>query len=93
MAYNYLNLDMDFKDGMIADYTCRSVTATQKNKKYLTENVLFHHDTLPIGEFAIGTKPHCAYRMGINMIFGAKLPILIAEKTGPLCSGRYLLFT
>ena len=78
----YLNLDMDFKDGMIADYTCSNFATPEENKKYLTENVLFHHDTLPIGEFAIGTNT-TAYRMGIQYDIQAKLPILIAEKTGP----------
>ena len=78
----YLNLDMDFKDGMIVDYTCTNFAAPEENKKYLTENVLFHHDTLPIGEFAIGTNT-TAYRMGIQYDIQAKLPILIAEKTGP----------
>ena len=78
----YLNLDMDFKDGMIVDYTCSNFDTLEENKKYLTENVLFHHDTLPIGEFAIGTNT-TAYRMGIEYDIQAKLPILIAEKTGP----------
>lgn len=78
----YLNLDMDFKDGMIVDYTCTNFATPEENKKYLTENVLFHHDTLPIGEFAIGTNT-TAYRMGIQYDIQAKLPILIAEKTGP----------
>ena len=73
---------MDFKDGMIVDYTCSNFDTLEENKKYLTENVLFHHDTLPIGEFAIGTNT-TAYRMGIEYDIQAKLPILIAEKTGP----------
>ena len=40
------------------------------------------HETLPRGEFAIGTNT-TAYRMAKEYQIGAKLPILIAEKTGP----------
>lgn len=78
----YLNLEMDFKDGMIDHFNCTNFATKEENHKYLSENVLFHHDTLPIGEFAIGTNT-TAYRMGIQYDIQAKLPILIAEKTGP----------
>ena len=44
--------------------------------------MLFHHDTLPLGEFAIGTNT-TAYRMMKTYQIGAKMPILIAEKTVP----------
>lgn len=44
--------------------------------------MLFHHDTLPMGEFAIGTNT-TAYRMARVYDIAAKMPILIAEKTGP----------
>ena len=40
------------------------------------------HDTLPMGEFAIGTNT-TAYRMAKKYQIADKLPILIAEKTGP----------
>ena len=52
------------------------------NKKYIHENVLYRHDTLPIGEFAIGTNT-TAYMMGLKYNISGLLPILIAEKTGP----------
>ena len=41
-----------------------------------------HHETLPMGEFAIGTNT-TAYRMARDYDIADKLPILIAEKTGP----------
>ena len=44
--------------------------------------MLFNHDILLIGEFAIGTNT-TAYVMGQNYQIADKLPILIAEKTGP----------
>ena len=59
---NFLNLEIDFKDGMIDKYTCTNFENEQENKKYISDNVLFHHDTLPMGEFAIGTNT-TAYRM------------------------------
>ena len=43
---------------------------------------MFQHDTLPIGEFAIGTNT-TAYVMGKKFDISELLPILIAEKTGP----------
>lgn len=79
---NFLNLELTFKDGMIADYSCTNFETEEENRKYIRENVLKHHDTLPIGEFAIGTNT-TAYRMARDYDIAAKLPILIAEKTGP----------
>jgi hypothetical protein len=67
---------------MITDYTCTNFESEEENKKFIRENVLFNHDTLPMGEFAIGTNT-TAYRMARDYGIEAKLPILIAEKTGP----------
>lgn len=78
----YLNLEVDFKDGMISNYTCTNFEKEEDNKKYIFDNVLFHHETLPMGEFAIGTNT-TAYRMARDFDIADKLPILIAEKTGP----------
>ena len=46
------------------------------------DGVLYHHDTLPIGEFAIGTNT-TAYMVARRYEINDKLPVLIAEKTGP----------
>ena len=80
--YNFLNLEIDFVDGMITDYTCTNFDTEEENKKYIRDNILYHHETLPIGEFAIGTNT-TAYRMARVYDIAAKMPILIAEKTGP----------
>lgn len=80
--YNFLNLEIDFVDGMIDKYTCTNFETEEENKKYIQDNVLYHHDTLPLGEFAIGTNT-TAYKMAREYDIAAKLPILIAEKTGP----------
>ncbi len=78
----YENLEIHFQDGMVTDYTCSNFEDEEENKKYVRENVLFHHDTLPMGEFAIGTNT-TAYVMAEKYGIGNKLPILIAEKMGP----------
>ena len=78
----YKNLTVSFKDGMIADYHCSNFDSEEENKRFVKENVLFNQTTLPLGEFAIGTNT-TAYRMGQKFKIQSKLPILIAEKTGP----------
>lgn len=78
----YLNLEIDFEDGMIKEYTCTNFEKEEECKKYIKENVLMNHETLPMGEFAIGTNT-TAYRMARDFDIADKLPILIAEKTGP----------
>lgn len=78
----YENIMLTFGDGMIKDYTCENFDTEEQNKNYIKENVLFNRDTLPIGEFAIGTNT-TAYVIAnaYNIVY--KLPILIAEKMGP----------
>ncbi len=78
----YLDLELDFKDGMVCGYSCKNFGTQEENQAFLKENLLKHHDTLPLGEFAIGTNT-TAYRMGVQYQIQDKLPILIAEKTGP----------
>ena len=78
----YKNFEMTFEDGKVKDYNCSNFDSEEENKIYIKENVLYNHETLPIGEFAIGTNT-TAYAMAGK--FGAvyKLPILIVEKMGP----------
>lgn len=78
----YENLTLTFADGMVKDYGCSNFASAAENQKFIHENLLMHHDTLPMGEFAIGTNT-TAYRMARDFDIADKLPILIAEKTGP----------
>lgn len=78
----FKNLSFTFKDGMVTDYDCGNFEDREKNRKYIKDNVLFHHDSVPLGEFAIGTNT-TAYVMAGKYKIEDKLPILIAEKTGP----------
>ncbi len=78
----YRNLAITFEEGMIKDYTCDNFESEEENRNFIKENVLFRRETLPLGEFAIGTNT-TAYVMARRLNVEAKLPILIAEKTGP----------
>lgn len=78
----YLDLELTFQEGKIADYTCRNFDTEEENRKFIKENIMQQQETLPLGEFAIGTNT-TAYAMGRKYNISGKLPILIAEKTGP----------
>lgn len=78
----YIDLTVTFKDGKIADYTCKNFDDEEENKKFIKQNLLHNHETLPIGEFAIGTNT-TAYVIGKKYDIVYKLPILIVEKMGP----------
>lgn len=78
----YKDLDLRFVDGKVTKYSCKNFDSEENSKSYIKENLLYNHDSLPIGEFAIGTNTR-AYMMGKKYDIAARLPILIAEKTGP----------
>jgi len=78
----YKNLAITFEDGMIKDYTCDNFVSEDENRAFIKENVLFRHNTLPLGEFAIGTNT-TAYVVAKKYGVEDKFPILIAEKMGP----------
>ena len=78
----YRDLEITFSNGMVSEYNCANFERELENKAYIHDNVLYKHPTLPLGEFAIGTNT-TAYRMARDYQIADKLPILIAEKTGP----------
>lgn len=78
----YKNLEITFEEGMVTDYTCDNFAAEEENRAFIKENILARHDTLPMGEFAVGTNT-TAYKVAQKYHIADKLPILIAEKTGP----------
>ncbi|NLC17991.1 MAG: aminopeptidase [Clostridiales bacterium] len=78
----YRELELVFEDGLIVNYNCKNFEQEAKNKSYIKENLMYNRDYLPLGEFAIGTNT-TAYMMGKKYDIAPKLPILIAEKTGP----------
>ena len=81
-GFEYKDLYVVIENGFVKDYSCSNFEEEEKNREYFKKNVLNNHDTLPMGEFAIGTNTRAyamAKRFGIEKI----MPILIAEKTGP----------
>lgn len=78
----YVNLKLTFQDGMVTGYTCQNFEEEDANKNYIKENLLMGRETLPIGEFAIGTNT-TAYVVANKYDIVYKLPILIVEKMGP----------
>ncbi len=78
----YKDLALTFKNGKVTDYTCGNFEKEEENRALIRENILHRHETLPLGEFAIGTNT-TAYMVARKYGVESKLPILIAEKTGP----------
>ncbi|HPR18411.1 MAG TPA: aminopeptidase, partial [Candidatus Cloacimonadota bacterium] len=78
----FVDLNLKFQDGYVEEYSCANFETEEENKKYIEENLLFPHKTLPIGEFAIGTNT-LAYKMAQKFDILPLLPVLIVEKMGP----------
>ena len=78
----FRDLEITFENGKIQDYSCGGFSSQEEGRKYIEEHILFHHETLPMGEFAIGTNT-TAYRMIRDYGIDDRMDILIAEKTGP----------
>jgi len=78
----YKNLIITFKEGYVLDYSCNNFETQEENRKYIEQNLLFPHKTLPMGEFAIGTNT-LAYVFSRKYDILDVLPILISEKTAP----------
>ena len=73
---------MTFEDGMIKAYSCDNFEDPNEGRALVKQMILKNHDTLPMGEFAIGTNT-TAYAMAERYGILDKLPILIVEKMGP----------
>lgn len=78
----YKNLKVIFKDGYVSDYCCTNFDNEKDNIEYIKENLMQLHETLPLGEFAIGTNTY-AYVVAQKYDILEVLPILIIEKMGP----------
>ena len=78
----FCDLKLVYDCGQVIDYTCSNFDTEEENRKYIEDNILFHHPRLAMGEFAIGTNT-TAYVAAQKYDIADKLPILIAEKMGP----------
>lgn len=80
--FQFKDLVMTFENGLIKDYSCSNFENPEEGKALIKQVILKNHDTLPMGEFAIGTNT-TAYAMARKFGILDKLPILIVEKMGP----------
>ncbi len=78
----YTDLELTFENGMVTGWRCGNFQDVEQGRRYIYENILKNHESLPLGEFAIGTNT-TAYAAAKKYGIEAKMPILIAEKTGP----------
>lgn len=79
---DFKNLTLHFEDGKVVSYSCDNFDDDKDNLAFVKENLMNHRETLPLGEFAIGTNT-TAYVMARKYNILHKLPILIVEKMGP----------
>lgn len=80
--YQFKDLYMEFKDGKVTDYGCANFADEKEGKALVKQAIMKNHDSLPMGEFAIGTNT-TAYAVAQKYQILDKFPILIAEKMGP----------
>lgn len=78
----FQNLRMTFTDGLVTDYDCDNFEDPIQGKALIKQMILKNHDSLPMGECAIGTNT-TAYAMARKFNIVDRLPILIVEKMGP----------
>lgn len=78
----FKELKIRFVNGRVTEYGCENFPDSEEGRKLIRRLIFGEKEGLPLGEFAIGTNTR-AYRMIEKFGIGAKMPILIAEKTGP----------
>lgn len=81
-GYLFRDLYLRFQDGRVTDYGCSNFDTEEENRRLIETRIFRHQTGLPMGEFAIGTNT-TAFAVSRIRKIGAKLPVLIAEKTGP----------
>ena len=80
--FQFKNLVMEFREGKVCSYSCDNFEDQEAGKALVKQMIMKNHETLPMGEFAIGTNT-VAYAMAQKYDIVDKLPILIVEKMGP----------
>ena len=80
--FQFRDLEIAFQDGKTTSYTCRNFEDPEECRALVKQVILKNHDSLPMGEFAIGTNT-TAYETAVRYGILDKFPILIAEKMGP----------
>lgn len=80
--FQFKDLKLTFEDGRVVSYQCQNFETEEENRALVKQVILKNHDSLPMGEFAIGTNT-TAYAVAQKYGILDKFPILIAEKMGP----------
>lgn len=78
----FKDLMLRFSDGQVVSYDCSNTEDEAQNKRLVKDYLLAGRESLPLGEFAIGTNT-TAYAAAKKYHMIERLPILIVEKTGP----------
>ena len=92
----FKNLKMKFEDGRVTEVSCDNFLealpadadaemieeAKAAGRRLVIQEIMNQHESLPLGEFAIGTNT-TAYAMAEKYQIIDRLPILIVEKMGP----------
>lgn len=78
----FQDLKLEFCDGMVKEYSCANFPDPLQGKALIKQMILKNHNSLPMGEYAIGTNT-TAYAMAQKFGIVDRLPILIVEKMGP----------
>ena len=81
-GYLFRNLRLRFVNGRVTDYACDNFFDPAEGRKLISKVIFGDREKLPMGEFAIGTNTK-AYAAARKYMIEDKLPVLIAEKTGP----------
>jgi leucyl aminopeptidase (aminopeptidase T) len=79
---HFKDLMLRFVDGQIVSYDCANSEDSASNQRLIKDYLLVGRDSLPMGEFAIGTNT-TAYAAAKKYDITGRLPILIVEKMGP----------
>lgn len=78
----FKDLILRFENGIIINYGCGGCESEAAGRDYVREHLFQGNDTLPVGEFAIGSNT-LAYAIARDMDLVSRMPILLAEKMGP----------
>lgn len=81
-GYLFRDLRISFTDGRVSDYSCANYADPDEGRALIRRIIFKNRDELPMGEFAIGTNT-AAYAAAAKYGIADKMPVLIAEKTGP----------
>ena len=81
-GYLFRDLKIRFTDGRVCAYECANYDDPEEGRRLIRSVIFQNREELPIGEFAIGTNT-TAFTAARKYRMEEKMPVLIAEKTGP----------